>query len=177
MSQDFTPHQTDLGSVIEHDSPSVTTSTSQDSPSRNGRAVVQVRPPIAKKSARSANAPGLHIERRYTKPGVDVYDTVEWDRRDALISNEKGEKVFEQKNVEMPTNWTQLATNVVVSKYFRGHVGTPERESSVRQLIGRVADTIAGWGHAMDYFATEDDSKAFQGELTHILLHQMAAFN
>ena len=123
------------------------------------------------------NAPGLTVERRFTKPGEDVYSTVEWELRDAVISNERGEKVFEQKNCEIPKSWTQLATNVVVSKYFRGHVGTPEREHSVRQLIGRVADTIANWGRRMDYFATEADAQTFQDELTHILLHQKAAFN
>ena len=91
---------------------------------------------------------------------------MEWELRDAVISNERGEKVFEQKNCEIPKSWTQLATNVVVSKYFRGHVGTPEREHSVRQLIGRVADTIANWGRRMDYFATEADAQTFQDELT-----------
>jgi ribonucleoside-diphosphate reductase alpha chain len=123
------------------------------------------------------NASGLTIERRYTRAGEDVYGTVEWELRDAVISNERGAKVFEQKGCEIPKSWTQLATNVVVSKYFRGHIGTPEREHSVRQLIGRVADTIANWGRKMDYFATETDAQAFQDELTHILLHQKAAFN
>ncbi len=123
------------------------------------------------------SAPGLSIQRRFTRPGEDVYSTVEWEVRDAVISNERGEKVFEQKNCEIPKSWTQLATNVVVSKYFRGHIGTPERERSVRQLIGRVADTIADWGRKMDYFASEDDARAFQDELTHLLLHQKAAFN
>ncbi len=123
------------------------------------------------------NAPGLTIERRFTKPGEDVYSTVEWETRSAVIANERGEKVFEQTGVEIPKSWTQLATNVVVSKYFRGHIGTPEREHSVRQLISRVADTIAVWGRKMDYFATETDAQAFQDELTHILLHQKAAFN
>ena len=91
-------------------------------------------------------ARGLHFERYYTTPGVDPFDTVEWELRNAVISNEKGEKVFEQKDVEMPKFWSQTATNVVVSKYFRGHLGSPDRERSVRQLIGRVADTVAGWG-------------------------------
>ena len=128
-------------------------------------------------SHRLNNAPGLTMQRRFTKPGEDVYSTVEWEIRSAVIANERGEKVFEQTGVEIPKTWTQLATNVVVSKYFRGHIGTPEREHSVRQLISRVADTIAMWGRKMDYFATETDAQTFQDELTHILLHQKAAFN
>ncbi len=144
----------------------------------NGRVKVPADPANGNTSNfRLNNAPGLTVERRFTKPGEDVYSTVEWELRDAVISNERGEKVFEQKNCEIPKSWTQLATNVVVSKYFRGHVGTPEREHSVRQLIGRVADTIANWGRRMDYFATEADAQTFQDELTHILLHQKAAFN
>src|SRR5215813_14004029 len=91
-------------------------------------------------------ATGLRFERYYTTPGVDPFDTVEWELRNAVISNEKGEKVFEQTDVEMPKFWSQTATNVVVSKYFRGQIGTPDRERSVRQLIGRVVDTVAGWG-------------------------------
>ncbi len=128
-------------------------------------------------SRRGNGASGIHVVRRYTQPGCDVYAGVEWELRDAVISNERGEKVFEQTNVEIPKSWTQLATNVVVSKYFRGHVGTPQRERSVRQLISRVADTIAEWGRQMEYFATAEDANAFQDELTYLLLHQFAAFN
>ncbi|MDQ2935584.1 MAG: hypothetical protein M3R49_11530, partial [Chloroflexota bacterium] len=120
---------------------------------------------------------GLSIERRYTRPGVDPYDTVEWDLRDSAITNEHGEVVFEQKGLEFPKSWSALATNVVASKYFRGTLGTPERETSVRQMIGRVADTIAGWGHKDGYFATDEDEAAFHDELTDILLKQRAAFN
>ena len=126
---------------------------------------------------RRSSAPGLKMTRLFTRAGEDVYDTVEWETRSAVITNERGEKVFEQTHVEIPASWTQLATNVVVSKYFRGHIGTPERETSVRQLIGRVADTIANWSREMEYFASEEDAKSFQDELTHILLHQKAAFN
>jgi len=122
-------------------------------------------------------ARGLHFERYYTTPGEDPFDAVEWELRDAVISNEKGEKVFEQKGVEMPKFWSQTATNVVVSKYFRGHIGSPDRERSVRQLIGRVADTLAAWGRDGGYFATEADAQTFRDELTHILLHQYACFN
>src|SRR5947208_17162612 len=89
---------------------------------------------------------GIRFERRYTTPRVHPFDAVEWELRDAVITNERGETVFEQRAVEMPKAWSQTATNVVVSKYFRGQIGTPQRERSVRQLIGRVADTIAEWG-------------------------------
>ncbi|MCX6381740.1 MAG: vitamin B12-dependent ribonucleotide reductase [Armatimonadetes bacterium] len=176
MAQDPTPHQTDISSVIQPDEMDHAVAHTNG----NGTKTVTRAKAVASnghKSARSAGTPGLKIERRYTKPGEDVYATVEWELRDAVISNERGEKVFEQRDVEIPCSWTQLATNVVVSKYFRGHIGTPERERSVRQLIGRVADTMADWGRKMDYFATEEDAKTFQDELTHLLLHQKAAFN
>ena len=199
--QDPMPHQTDIDSVIHQDRSETAPSNSNVAVSENsaetpangngngngskgrangngnGKAVVRAAEDAPAKTVRPADAPGLTIERRFTQAGEDVYGTVEWERRDAVISNERGEKVFEQKNVEIPKSWTQLATNVVVSKYFRGHIGTPERESSARQLIRRVADTMANWGRAMDYFATEADAQAFQDELTHILLHQKAAFN
>jgi ribonucleoside-diphosphate reductase alpha chain len=124
-----------------------------------------------------APARGLRFARYYTTPGVDPFDTVEWELRDAVISNEKGEKVFEQKGVEIPKPWSQTATNVVVSKYFRGQLGSPERERSVRQLIGRVADTLAAWGREGGYFAGEADARTFRDELAHILLYQLACFN
>jgi len=120
---------------------------------------------------------GIRFERRYTAPGVDPFDAVEWELRDAVITNERGETVFEQRGVEMPKAWSQTATNVVVSKYFRGQLGTPQRERSVRQLIGRVADTIAEWGREGGYFASAADADTFHAELTHILLHQYACFN
>lgn len=149
-----------------------------DIPVLNDLATVQTTPTrSAFMNSRRNGGKGLTIKRHYTKPHSDVYSTVDWELRDAVISNEKGEKVFEQKGCEIPKSWTQLATNVVVSKYFRGHVGTPERENSVRQLIGRVANTMADWGRNMEYFATEEDSQAFQDELTYLLLHQMGAFN
>jgi len=130
-----------------------------------------------------APGPGLRFARFFTTPGVDPYDAVEWEVRDALITNEKGEKVFEQRGVEVPKAWSQTATNVVVSKYFRGQLGSPQREHSVRQLIGRVADTITVWGagdigeYRGGYFASEDDRATFHAELTHILLNQYACFN
>jgi len=117
---------------------------------------------------------GIEVLRYFTKAGVDVFDTCEWEMRTAAITNERGEVVFEQKDVEMPKFWSQMATNVVVSKYFRGHIGTPERESSARQLIGRVVRTITQWGREGGYFATEADGDTFRDELTHILLYQMA---
>ncbi|MDH3402053.1 MAG: vitamin B12-dependent ribonucleotide reductase [Acidobacteriota bacterium] len=120
---------------------------------------------------------GLRFERYYTCTGVDPFEAVDWERRDALIVNERGEKVFEQKDVEVPAFWSQTATNVVVSKYFRGPLGTPEREASVRQLIGRVADSMARWGVDGGYFAAEEDAATFHAELTHMLLHQMVCFN
>jgi ribonucleoside-diphosphate reductase alpha chain len=118
----------------------------------------------------------LSIERLFTTPGVHPFETVEWELRDARIGH--GDRVaFEQRNVEFPTSWSQNATNIVAQKYFRGQVGSPERESSVKDMIGRVAGTITGWGRAGGYFASDEDATAFDHELTHILLHQMAAFN
>jgi len=119
----------------------------------------------------------LRFPRRLSKPGVDPFSTVEWKRRDAVIQGEGGRIVFEQKDVEFPAAWSQLATNVVASKYFRGQLGTPEREFSVRQLIGRVVGTIVGWGEAQGYFATDEDRDVFRDELTHLLLEQRACFN
>ena len=120
---------------------------------------------------------GLRFPRLFTRAGVNPFDEVEWELRSAGISNEHGKVVFEQKDVEFPKFWSQMATNVVTSKYFRGQIGTPQRERSVKQLIGRVAKTIAGWGRTQAYFASEMDAQAFEDELTHILLHQKASFN
>ena len=120
---------------------------------------------------------GLRFPRVYTQAGVNPFDEVEWDLRTAIISSEHGQMVFEQREVEFPKFWSQMATNVVASKYFRGQIGTPQRERSVKQLIGRVVTTIASWGRAQGYFASEMDAQTFQDELTHILLHQKASFN
>ncbi|HET9951071.1 MAG TPA: vitamin B12-dependent ribonucleotide reductase [Candidatus Eisenbacteria bacterium] len=120
---------------------------------------------------------GLRFPRLFTRAGVNPFDEVEWELRSAGITNEHGKVVFEQKDVEFPKFWSQMATNVVTSKYFRGQVGTPQRERSVKQLIGRVTKTIAGWGRSQSYFASEMDAQAFEDELTHILLHQKASFN
>ncbi|MFO7607803.1 MAG: vitamin B12-dependent ribonucleotide reductase [Candidatus Krumholzibacteriia bacterium] len=122
-------------------------------------------------------AQGLTIERRFTVEGVHPFDAIAWERRTAIIANDKGETLFRQDDCEIPRSWTQLATNVVVSKYFRGGMGTPERETSVRQLVGRVADTVTGWGLKDGYFATDRDAEAFQAELTYLLVNQLASFN
>ena len=108
---------------------------------------------------------------------ADVFDTVDWDLRTAQIKGEKGELLFEQEDCEVPTTWSQLATNVIVSKYFYGEVGTEERESSVRQLVHRVARTIADWGKQDGYFASEEDGENFYRDLAWLCLHQHGAFN
>ncbi len=120
---------------------------------------------------------GLRIARRYTKAGRHPYDDIEWELRDAVISNERGEVAFEQRNVEVPSTWSQLATNVVAQKYFRGPLGSPEREHSVRQLIDRVVHAAGRWGREDGYFASEDDAVAFEHELTYLLVHQHVSFN
>ncbi len=118
----------------------------------------------------------MTIARRFTTAGVHPFDTVEWELRDAHIGH--GDKVaFEQRGVEFPKSWSQNSTNIVAQKYFRGQLGSPARERSVKQMIGRVAGTIADWGRSRGYFATADDGQAFEDELTFVLLHQMAAFN
>jgi ribonucleoside-diphosphate reductase alpha chain len=118
----------------------------------------------------------LSIKRLFTSPGTHPFDAIEWELRDARIGH--GDRVaFEQRHVEFPKSWSQNATNIVAQKYFRGQIGAPERESSVKEMISRVAGTITGWGRTAGYFASEEDATAFNHELTHILLHQMAAFN
>jgi ribonucleoside-diphosphate reductase alpha chain len=120
---------------------------------------------------------GLGLRRHFVPAGVNPSDEVEWDVRSAIIQGEGGETVFEQRDVEVPRPWSQLATNVVVSKYFRGPLGTPERERSVRQLIGRVVTTLSGWGDEQGYFASPDDRRTFEDELTHLLVQQKLSFN
>jgi ribonucleoside-diphosphate reductase alpha chain len=118
----------------------------------------------------------LSIRRRFTTPGVHPFDTVEWELRDARIGH--GDKVaFEQHDVEFPKSWSQNSTNIVSQKYFRGQLDSPSRERSVKQMISRVAGTIADWGRSRGYFATAEDGDSFEAELSYILLHQMAAFN
>jgi ribonucleoside-diphosphate reductase alpha chain len=120
---------------------------------------------------------GLEIPRIFSTEGVSPFDRVEWDRRTAAIKDEKGRVLFEQTNCEIPRTWSQLATNVVVSKYFYGEVNTPERETSVRQLVDRVTRTIADWGREDGYFATEADADRYYDELTTLCLNQYGSFN
>src|SRR5437773_3360693 len=124
-----------------------------------------------------APAPGLAFPRFFTQAGVDPFDEIEWELRAAVIGNERGDVVFEQRDVEIPKFWSQQATNIVVSKYFRGQIGTPERERSIKQLIGRVVATITEWARTNRYFAGEEDLQAFSDDLKHILVYQKAAFN
>src|ERR1700679_907726 len=119
---------------------------------------------------------GLSIERRFTTAGVHPFDEIEWEIRDAVIGNPES-PAFEQRGVEFPKSWSQNATNIVAQKYFRGQIGSPERESSVKQMIGRVAGTISNWGREGGYFAAEEDAATFEMELISILLNQKAAFN
>src|SRR5437879_8650386 len=130
---------------------------------------------IAEVSHQHAEPKGLRIARHFTRDGVHPYDEVEWERRDSAIPGESG-NVFEQKDVEIPKFWSQTATNVVASKYFRGTLGTPERERSVKQLIGRVVRTIGGWGRSQGYFNTETDAQTFEAELKHLLVYQKMSF-
>ncbi len=127
--------------------------------------------------AKSKPERALKFARRYTVAGEDPFDTAEWEERTAAITGETGKAVFEQKGCEIPKDWSQLATNVVVSKYFRGPMDSPQRETSVKQVIGRVSDTIGAWGREGGYFASDEDASAFRDELTYLLLHQYGAFN
>src|ERR1700726_3067781 len=120
---------------------------------------------------------GLEFQRKFTDGKISPFDTVEWERRVALIGNEKGKTIFRQENVEVPKGWSQTATNIVASKYFHGKLNTPEREGSVRQLISRVANTIVRWGEEGGYFADTESRDAFRDELTHLLVEQKMAFN
>jgi ribonucleoside-diphosphate reductase alpha chain len=141
------------------------------------REAVSMATRISASAPDSVNKRGLSIRRFFSKPGLHPFDEIEWELRTAVIQNDKGKVIFEQRNVEVPKDWSQTATNIVASKYFHGKLGTPEGESSVRQLISRVADTIAQWGVEGGYFRSEEDAKSFHDELTHILVRQKASFN
>jgi ribonucleoside-diphosphate reductase alpha chain len=132
--------------------------------------------PSAAPSSITATGAGVSVRRLFTEADRHPFDCVQWEIRDALIGDPSS-PAFEQRGVEFPASWSQNATNIVAQKYFRGRLGSPERESSVRQMIGRVAGTIATWGREGGYFASDEDGQAFEDELTHVLLHQMAAFN
>src|SRR5580698_3258571 len=120
---------------------------------------------------------GLTFTRRFSKAGLSPYDEVQWERRTASITDSGGKSIFEQKDVEVPVDWSMTATNIVASKYLHGQIGTPERETGVRQLVGRVAETIRDWGIAGGYFASSLDAAIFYDELAHMLLTQKVAFN
>ena len=119
----------------------------------------------------SRPAEALTVRRLFTRPGVHPFDAVEWELRTAAVGS------FRQEDVEFPKSWSQNATNIVAQKYFRGQLSSPTRERSVKQMVSRVAGTIADWGRERGYFATEEDGDTFEAELTHILLNQVAAFN
>ncbi len=127
--------------------------------------------------AQTAPERALKFSRHFTKSGEDPFETSRWEKRTASITGENGKSVFEQTNCEIPASWSQLATNVVVSKYFRGQMNSPQRETSVRQVIGRVADTIHDWGKQGGYFQNEGEAQGFRDELVYLLLHQYGAFN
>ena len=115
-------------------------------------------------------------QRYFTVPGIDPFDAIEWELRDAHIPGKDG-PTFEQEDVEFPKFWSQTATNIVAQKYFRGRMASPERERSVKQMIGRVVDTIGGWGREGGYFATDEEADTFEAELKAILVNQYASFN
>src|ERR671937_890625 len=118
----------------------------------------------------------IGVRRLFTIPGRDPFEEIEWESRYAHIPG-KDKPAFEQKDVEFPKFWSQTATNIVAQKYFRGRLGSPERESSVRQMIGRVVDTIGGWGRTGGYFASDEEADTFEAELKAILVNQYASFN
>ena len=132
---------------------------------------------MLKTTAPSGTRKGISFPRFFTKQNISPYEQVEWELRTASIANEKGKVIFEQRNVEVPKSWSQTATNIVSSKYLHGKLGTPERESSARQLVSRVVDSIAEWGLVGGYFATADDAANFRDELAHLMLQQKASFN
>jgi ribonucleoside-diphosphate reductase alpha chain len=135
------------------------------------------KPAAARNGASSGKVTGLHFDRYFTPPGSHAYDLIEWERRTAGITGEKGQVIFEQKDVEVPRSWSQLAINVVAQKYFRGSPDSPERETSVRQIIDRVVDTLAQWGREGGYFAAEEDAENWAEELRFLLVTQQASFN
>src|SRR4249919_1790459 len=137
----------------------------------------QVKKTEAATTPNKKKAPGLSFRRLFTKPGVSPYDEIEWELRLAQITDAKGNVIFEQKDVEVPKDWSMTATNIVASKYLHGTLGTPERESGVRALVTRVAEAIRDWGLSQGYFKTPEDGATFHDELSHILLRQYAAFN
>ncbi len=121
---------------------------------------------------------GIGIRRHFTTPGVDPYDQVDWERRDARITDYRdGSVAFEQRNVEVPATWSVNATNILSQKYFRGTLGTAERETSLKQVVDRVVDTITAWGVQGGYFVDDSEAETFRAELKHLIVKQKAAFN
>src|SRR6202453_1795977 len=120
---------------------------------------------------------GLTFARRFSKAGLSPYDEVQWERRTASITDSGGKSIFEQKDVEVPVDWSMTATNIVASKYLHGQMNTPERETGVRQLVARVAETIRDWGLAGGYFSSAQDAAIFHDELVSMLVSQKVAFN
>src|ERR1039457_486712 len=120
---------------------------------------------------------GLTFARRFSKAGISPYDEAQWERRTASITDAKGNTIFEQKDVEVPVDWSMTATNIVASKYLHGQLDTPERETGVRQLVERVVETVRDWGMGGGYFASPEDATIFHDELAYMLLTQRVAFN
>ena len=136
--------------------------------------------PQGRRSLSHAERVGVNFPRYFTAKmdeGKTPYDEIVWETRTATIGNASGAVVFEQRDVEVPSDWSQTATNIVASKYFHGKLGSPERETSVGQLVHRVVDTIADWGKKDGYFKTEEDGENFRSELAHLMLTQKACFN
>jgi ribonucleoside-diphosphate reductase alpha chain len=136
------------------------------------------------------DAPEVRIKRFFTTPGVNPYDLIAWEKRTAAISDESGKVFFEQTGIDVPAFWSQTATQVVASKYFRGRAGTPQRESSAGQMVDRIVNVLSGWGRepadvdlptgaraGTPYFASEAEAQTFENELRHILINQLACFN
>jgi ribonucleoside-diphosphate reductase alpha chain len=132
---------------------------------------------VALATERQKTGSGLEFSRCFTREGSNPYEEIEWEKRSASITNEKGEILFRQEGVEIPKGWSQTATNIVVSKYFHGQIGTPQRENSIRQLVERVVRTLTEWGVQGGYFSAEADAATFHDELASLLLNQYAAFN
>src|SRR5450755_2075456 len=137
----------------------------------------QIKTQTATSTTARKKAQGLTFRRLFTKAGVSPYNEVEWELRDAQITDAQGGMIFEQKDVEVPKDWSMTATNIVASKYLHGQIGTEERETGVRQLVSRVAETIRDWGMKDGYFRTAEDAAAFHDELVHMLVRQHVAFN
>lgn len=180
MSKSTSKRQKIVQETTETKAPStdsVDTTNSQGWQLDFGEVAPRPRPAWQRSQERRLDAKGVSISRRNTRVDVHPYEQVQWERRDAIITAADGSTVFAQRGVEFPSTWSQTATAVVTSKYFRGATGSPQRETSVRQLIGRVTSTITQWGREANYFATPADADTFEAELTWLALHQHMAFN